>query len=41
MYHLSKPEWLEPHFTPADMQLLEDAGIGLLNQRSHSAKIIV
>jgi hypothetical protein len=27
MYHLSKPEWLEPHFTPADMQLLEDAGI--------------
>ena len=26
-YHLSRPEWLEPHFTPADMQLLEDAGI--------------
>jgi hypothetical protein len=27
MYHLLKPEWLEPHFTAADMQLLEDAGI--------------
>ena len=26
-YHLSKPSWLQPQFTPADMQLLEDAGI--------------
>jgi hypothetical protein len=26
-YHLSKPSWLEPHFTPADMQFLENAGI--------------
>jgi hypothetical protein len=26
-YHLSRPEWLEPKFTPADLQMLEDAGI--------------
>jgi hypothetical protein len=26
-YHLSRPEWLEPKFTPADLQSLEDAGI--------------
>jgi hypothetical protein len=26
-YHLSRPEWLEPKFTPADLQILEDAGI--------------
>ena len=26
-YHLSRPEWLEPTFTPADLQMLEDAGI--------------
>jgi hypothetical protein len=26
-YHLSRPEWLEPKFTPADIQMLEDAGI--------------
>ena len=26
-YHLSRPEWLEPQFTPADLQMLEDAGI--------------
>jgi hypothetical protein len=26
-YHLSKPSWLEPQFTPADMQMLEDVGI--------------
>jgi hypothetical protein len=27
MYHLSKPEWLEPQFTQADYQMLEAAGI--------------
>ena len=27
LYHLSRLEWLEPQFTLADMQLLEDAGI--------------
>jgi hypothetical protein len=26
-YHLSRPEWLEPKFTSADLQMLEDAGI--------------
>jgi hypothetical protein len=26
-YHLSGPEWLEPKFTPTDLQMLEDAGI--------------
>jgi hypothetical protein len=26
-YHLSKPEWLEPKFTPAALQTLEDAEI--------------
>ena len=26
-YHLSKPSWLEPQFTQADYQMLEDAGI--------------
>jgi hypothetical protein len=26
-YHLSRPEWLAPKFTPADLQILEDAGI--------------
>jgi hypothetical protein len=26
-YHLSKPEWLAPKFTPADLQTLEDAEI--------------
>jgi hypothetical protein len=26
-YHLSRPEWLEPKFTSADLQSLEDAGI--------------
>jgi hypothetical protein len=26
-YHLSQPEWLEPKFTSADLQMLEDAGI--------------
>jgi hypothetical protein len=25
-YHLSGPEWLEPKFTPTDLQMLEDAG---------------
>lgn len=32
MYHLSKPEWLDPHFTPADMQLLEDASMFALHE---------
>jgi hypothetical protein len=27
MYHLSRPEWLEPQFTPTDAQILEDMGI--------------
>jgi len=26
-YHLSRPEWLEPKFTSADLQMLEDTGI--------------
>jgi hypothetical protein len=26
-YHLSRPEWLKPKFTPADLRMLEDAGI--------------
>jgi hypothetical protein len=26
-YHLSRPEWLEQKFTPADLQMLEDVGI--------------
>ena len=26
-YHLSKPSWLEPEFTPADLQLLKGARI--------------
>lgn len=31
-YHLSKPSWLQPQFTPADLQLLEDAGIETPNR---------
>jgi hypothetical protein len=27
LYHLSKPSWLEPRLTAADIQMLEDAGI--------------
>jgi hypothetical protein len=27
LWHLSKPEWLEPQWTPQDAQLLEDAGV--------------
>jgi len=27
LWHLSKPEWLEPQLTPRDAQLLEDAGV--------------
>ena len=26
-YHLSRAEWLEPKFTPADLQMFEDVGI--------------
>ena len=27
LWHLSRPEWLEPPLTPTDAQLLEDMGI--------------
>ena len=31
-YHLSRPEWLEPKFTSADLQMLEDVGIETPNR---------
>jgi hypothetical protein len=29
LWHLSRPEWLEPRFTPTDAQFLEDTGIAV------------